>query len=133
MKARLRLLSLATIGVACAFAAGCGGSSSSPAAPAAVAGDGIPVSASARLGWTQPAGSLAEVSTYSFVAYVDGANRLTLNTPQCQQSATSGAFDCLGSLPKLSTGRHVIELAAVNANGDEGPRSPSLVVSVQSS
>ena len=87
------------------------------------------VSPGDRLGWTQQAADAAEVASFQFALYVDGA-RTTLTSVSCA-SAASGGFDCSAMLPTLSTGTHTLELASFVVDGSatiESARSAPLRV-----
>jgi glucose/arabinose dehydrogenase len=74
-------------------------------------GDGIPVSGSERLGWSQQASDAAALAQFQYAAYVDNA-RVTLNGVTCGTTATDAGFECSAPLPPLTPGAHTLELAA---------------------
>lgn len=128
MKRRLRVV-IATamlVSVSASLVGACG-SASSPSSPSDGT-TGTPITGSERIGWIQPAASLAHASSYSYKLYVDGNTRVSLGSPSC--GATSTTYECSAALPQLSSGRHLLELVAVDAGGVEGPRSETLVVVV---
>jgi glucose/arabinose dehydrogenase len=100
-----------------------------PEPPIVTPGPPENVTGSERLGWTQRAADSAELSTFRYASYVDGA-RAELIGVSCQPAAapTSSDFDCSAPLPAMSTGFHTIELAAFIADGDllESARSAPL-------
>ena len=82
---------------------------------------------SERLAWSQPAVP-AQASSYTYRLYVDGVP-VPLEGAACTVSSP-GLYDCTAPLPRLSSGRHVLEVAAVSGEGVESPRSPSITVTV---
>jgi glucose/arabinose dehydrogenase len=96
--------------------------------PGTPSGD-VQVSAGDRLGWSQPAGDLTELSTFQYALYVDGTR--TALSATCAASATTAGFACSAVLPVLALGAHTLELAAFVVDGSvtvESPRSPALRV-----
>ncbi len=118
------------LSVSASFAAGCGGSSTSPPTTPSVTPNSGQAAVTARIGWTELAPSLAEANAYSYKIYVDGPTRLSLASVSCRQGSTNTSFDCSADLPPLTQGQHVLELAAVDATGVEGPRAQPLPVVV---
>jgi hypothetical protein len=106
------------------------GSARSPTRPI-VEGDALPVTGSERIGWSQLAGSIEEVSALRFRLTVDGTI-VELPGVSCVP-AGSGRFDCSAPLPRMSPGRHLLSLRAIDSQGVEGPPSATLVVFVSSS
>lgn len=113
------------------FAAGCDDSppqpapSPDPGAPPAIRGD-------ERLGWDQPAANRAELATFSYAIYVDGARREMAGVT-CEDSAAAAGFPCSGQLPLMTPGLHTLELAAFFTDDDrvvEGPKSTPFQVNV---
>jgi hypothetical protein len=127
MESRVRVVMTAVLVSAAASLAGACGSSSptTPGAPT-VGGEG----SAGRVGWIQPAASLAQANGYSYKSYVDTTTRVDLGSQTCRQGATNTSFDCSAALPQLSQGRHVLELIAVDGGGMESPRAAPLVVVV---
>jgi glucose/arabinose dehydrogenase len=82
-----------------------------------------------RIGWLQGAATPDELDTFRYNIYVD-------NVPNEMQgvscAAASEGFSCSGQLPRMTAGRHTLEITAfVNGNpGLESARSPALVVNV---
>lgn len=103
-----------------------------PPAPSPGNGGGETITGRERLGWDQSAASAAELSAFRFAIYVDGA-RSEVAGVSCGSTAGPAGFACSGQLPAMSTGSHVIELAAfTTANGavTESARSAQLRVTV---
>lgn len=90
----------------------CGGPSPPPSSP-----PGAIATANNRLGWDQQAADGAELATFQYAVYVDGA-RSEVAGVTCGTEATNGSFACSGRLPAMAPGRHVLQLAAVVMNGD---------------
>lgn len=84
-----------------------------------------------RLGWDQPAASTAELATFRYAVYVDGARSVVADTA-CASTAGTGGFACSGRLPAMSPGTHTLELAAFfDSDSDlESIKSPALRVTV---
>lgn len=102
-----------------------------PEPPVVTPGPAVDVTGAERLGWMQRAGDTAELSTFRYAAYVDGA-RAELTGVSCQPPAspTVSEFDCSAPLPAMSPGVHTLELASFIADGDllESARSAPLQV-----
>ena len=102
-----------------------------PEPPVVTPGPPETVAGTERLGWTQRATDAAELSTFRYAAYVDGA-RAELTGVSCQPLSpqTSSDFDCTAPLPPMSTGPHTLELATFIVDGDllESGRSAPLQV-----
>ena len=118
------LLALLTIG--------CG--RTPPPAPSPGPGGGETISGRERLGWDQPAGSTAELATFRYAIYVDGA-RSEIADATCGAAAGAGGFACSGRLPAMSNGSHTLELAAFYDAGGivESAKSAPLNVTVAAS
>lgn len=127
MESRVRVVMTAVLVSAASLAGACGSSSPTTPGSPTVGGGG---STAARVGWTQPAPSLAQANAYSYKSYVDTTTRVNLGSQTCRQGATNTTFDCSATLPPLSEGRHVLELIAVDGGGMESPRAAPLVVVV---
>jgi glucose/arabinose dehydrogenase len=113
-----------------ALIAGCGGKGSGPSPPGS--GESERIRGNERLGWDQPAVDAAELSTFSYAIYVDGA-RSVLSDVSCGSTAAAAGFPCSARMPSLSGGTHVLEIAAfIVDNGAplESPRSAPLRVTV---
>lgn len=102
----------------------CGSSGNSPTQPSTQA---IPITTADRLEWQQPAPSLQEARSYTYVIYVDNVRRV-LNSVVCVEA--SARVMCTTGVPALAAGQHVLALAAVDAGSGEGPRSEPLLVIV---
>jgi aldose sugar dehydrogenase len=87
-----------------------------------------PVSGSERIGWNQSAPDGNGLSSFRYVAYVDG-QRSDLMDVSCVQAGTQ--LSCSARLPTMSQGSHTIELATVPSDGGpESERSSPLQVNV---
>jgi glucose/arabinose dehydrogenase len=119
--------------VAAVVLAACGGTGTGPAGgPGNGSGGGTVVDASTRMGWDQPADSLAELATFHFAIYANG-NRQELPQASCSPPAGGAGFPCAAQLPSLPPGQHLIEIACYVTVGGvvfESPRSAPLVVTV---
>jgi glucose/arabinose dehydrogenase len=118
-----------------AMLAACGGSPNPPPTPGNPGTPGTPgaetITGRERIGWAQPASTAAELATYDFAMYVDGA-RHVLNGEACT-AAGNGTFDCSAPLPPLNSGQRTLELAAFFVSGDttvESLRSAAIRVVV---
>ena len=86
-------------------AAGCGGGS--PTTP----GSGDIVTGTERFGWDQPAADAGELATFRYALYVDDVRGEAANV-SCEAASSGGRFACVSSLPSMSTGAHVLQVAA---------------------
>jgi hypothetical protein len=92
----------------------------------------VAVRGNERIGWFQQADSAAALRDYRFSLYVDG-NRNALNDASCSQSSGPQGYECSSALPRMSAGRHVLELTTTHqATQQESGRSSSLVVVMMS-
>ena len=89
------------------------------------------LSGSERLGWNQSSADPAELPTYRYVAYVDGA-RSDLADVSCVPAGAT-QLSCSARLPTMSPGSHTIELATVSSSGAESERSAPLMVNAGTS
>jgi aldose sugar dehydrogenase len=89
------------------------------------------LSGSERLGWNQSSADPAELPTYRYVAYVDGA-RSDLADVSCVPAGAT-QVSCSARLPTMSPGSHTIELATVSGSGAESERSAPLMVNAGTS
>jgi hypothetical protein len=122
------LLLASTVVAAC-------GSSTSPTGPAtggATSEDAMPIGASARLAWHQPAASALQAQSLRYRLRVDGAS-VDVNDVTCEAAASGSGAECSAPMPRLPEGRHVLSLVAINSQGAEGPPSATLVVTVAGS
>jgi len=92
------------------------GPSPDPGGPTTIRGD-------ERLGWDQPASDSAELATFRFAIYLDGA-RSEMAGVNCGTPATSAGFPCSGQLPPMTPGIHTLEMAAFLVDDDEVLESP---------
>ena len=91
------------------------------------------VSGNERLGWTQEAASATEVAALRYWVYVDGV-RQALDGAGCPHQQSSGTYSCFAPLPRMTPGRHVLELTTTLTAGSqvlESARSHPLVVIVE--
>lgn len=124
---------LASVVLAIVVLAGCDGGSQppqqTPPPPSQAPGPGgESITGRERLGWDQQAPSPAELASYRYAIYVDGA-RSEMAGVICAASAGAAGFPCTGNLPPMSNGVHTIELATFNAAG-ESAKSAALRVTV---
>jgi glucose/arabinose dehydrogenase len=117
--------------IAAAVAGACGSNDQPPTPSPGGPGNGDTITGRERIGWDQPAASVAELNTYRYAIYVDGA-RSEVAEVTCAATSGSAGFACTGRLPAMAPGARVLELAAfVDADGIvESPRSPPLTVTV---
>lgn len=109
----------------------CGGSSDPPSPGTPAPDGGETITGRERIGWAQPAQDAAQLATFDYAAYVDGARHVLAN--ETCTPASGGTFDCSSPLPPLTPGQHTIELVAfVTTNGTvvESERSAPLRVTV---
>lgn len=120
------------------LAAACG--SSSPPHPPASGGDGTSpasetITGRERLGWNQLANTQAELASFRYAIYVDGA-RSEVADVSCSATSEAAGFPCSGKLPPMTNGAHTLALATfVVKNGAtfESARSFPLRVSMAAS
>ena len=127
MRCMVRALGL--IVAACICIASCDKKPPETPDPGNPSGD-VRVSPGDRLGWTQQAADAAEVTSFQYALYVDGA-RTTLTGATCSRASSGAGFDCSAVLPTLSNGSHTLELASFVIDGGvtiESARSASLRV-----
>jgi glucose/arabinose dehydrogenase len=126
MKSVWRIISVAC----CSVLASCGGSNSPPS-PAPGPGGSETINGTERLGWNQTAADPAELATFRYAIYVDGA-RSEIGDSSC--SSSGAGYACSGRLPAMTAGSHVIEVATFVLDGAtvvESPRSTPLTVTVR--
>jgi glucose/arabinose dehydrogenase len=103
----------------------------SPEPPSMTPGAVETVNGTERLGWTQRAADSAELATFGYAVYVDGA-RSDLTGVSCSAaSPSSPSFDCSAPLPSMTAGPHTLELATFIVDGGgllESARSAPLQV-----
>ena len=73
-------------------------------------GSAVEVDGSERIAWDQAAVSPAELQTYMYVVYVDGAPH-NLEDASCARAPGTSTYECSAPLPTMAVGRHVLELA----------------------
>jgi aldose sugar dehydrogenase len=127
MRAALLALLVATLTV------GCENRTPPPPGPSPGPGDGESITGRERLGWDQQAATAAELATFRYAIYVDGA-RSEMTGVSCGSVAAAAGFACSGQLPPMSPGTHVLEIASFVTTGGsiiESPRSAPLRVTVR--
>jgi len=80
-----------------------------PPAPAPPGPSDETISGRGRVGWTQTGNSPAEIATYRYSLYIDG-QRTILEDYGCAPGASDATLDCSAPLPRLTAGRHTLEL-----------------------
>lgn len=88
------------------LSAGCRQTKSPP--PESGSNAAVQLTGGERLSWTQAAN---DVSNYRFVVYVDSSVTRELPDAVCKP-ASPGQYDCTATVPALSAGSHVLEIAA---------------------
>lgn len=96
--------------LACISVAACG-EKEPPAPSPGNPVDGVQVSGSERLGWSQQAADAVELGQLQYAVYIDNA-RLTLAGVTCSSTSGPSGFDCSAPLPALTAGAHTLELAS---------------------
>lgn len=125
----MRGSTLAVIAAA-VFLSACG--DSRPPTPSPPNGNGDTIRGTERLGWDQQAATPAELTTFRYAIYVDGA-RSEVADVNCAGTATASGFACSGRLPAMTSGQHTLELATFIVEGGavtESARSAPLRVTV---
>jgi glucose/arabinose dehydrogenase len=112
------------------LAAACGNSRPPTPSPPGT-GNGETITGRERIGWDQPASSTAELATFRYAIYVDGA-RSEVAEATCAPTAGAAGFPCSGRLPTMAPGSHTIELASFYESGGiiESQKSVALRVTV---
>jgi hypothetical protein len=85
-----------------------------------------------RIGWDQPAESVAALGGFQYAMYVNGT-RTMLAGVTCDPTPRPEGFGCSAPLPAMLPGPHVLELASVAASAGsvaESARSAPLHVTV---
>jgi aldose sugar dehydrogenase len=100
--------------VACLVIGACGEKDPPPPNPGNPT-DGIQVSGSERLGWSQQAADTVELGQLQYAMYIDNA-RTTLSGVNCGATSGPSGFDCSAPLPPLTAGAHTLELASFIAD-----------------
>ncbi len=109
-----RMLHRVFVLAACIAVAACG-EKDPPAPGPGNPTDGIQVSGSERLGWSQQAADAVELGQIQYVVYIDNA-RTTLSGVNCGGTSGPSGFDCSAPLPPLTGGAHTLELASFIAD-----------------
>jgi glucose/arabinose dehydrogenase len=103
--------------LACAFLAMAACAQTSPATPATSSSGPQTITGTEHLAWDQPAGSAAELATFSYLVYVDGVATEAQGV-SCATVTESTGFACGGPLPSMSAGPHALALSAyIVSNG----------------
>ena len=92
--------------------------------------DGVQqITGNERIGWQQAAATPEELATFRYNIYVDNV-RMEMGGVSC--AGASDGFSCSGQLPRMSAGRHALELSTfVEGNPSlESARSPAITVNV---
>ena len=84
------------------------------------------IKGSERLSWMQNADSVQSLRAHVFRLYVDGDDA-TLADVRCNETRTSAGYECSGLLPRMTAGRHSLELVSV-FDGIASPRSAPITV-----
>jgi glucose/arabinose dehydrogenase len=87
-----------------------------------------------RFGWDQQADGTAELATFGYAIFVDGA-RSTVAAVSCGTSSSATGFACSGQLPPMAGGAHTLQLATfvTDTPTNESDRSAALNVVVSAS
>jgi len=96
--------------VACLVIAACG-EKDPPAPNPGNPADGIQVSGSERLGWSQQAADAIELAQFQYAVYIDNV-RAALSGVNCGGPSGPSGFECSAALPPLSPGAHTLELVS---------------------
>jgi hypothetical protein len=81
-----------------------------------------------RLAWTQKADSIGSLRALTFRLYVDGKSS-AFSDVRCSDTPTNDGYECSGVLPRMTAGRHSLEIISV-VKGIESPRSSPIIVVV---
>jgi glucose/arabinose dehydrogenase len=122
---------IACLAIALVFGA-CNGDPETPPTPEPSPGTPETITGRERIGWLQQAGDAAEVASFDFAIYVDGA-RSVLQNDSCATAPGANGFECSAALPALTSGRHTLEIASFLVSGAqtiESARSAPLEVTV---
>ena len=105
--------------------------SKAPPPPVVQPGPPETISGAVRLGWDQRAATATEIGAIQYALYTDNV-RSELSNATCAPTAENGAFACSASLPALTPGMHMLQLASFIIDGRvlESPRSTGLRVNV---
>jgi glucose/arabinose dehydrogenase len=91
----------------------------------------VQITGNERIGWDQPADNTAELSSFHYRIWVDGAAS-DLTGVSCADTAGASGFSCTAALPSMSQGTHTLELSAYveGTPSLESERSAALRVNV---
>lgn len=93
----------------CVATAACDGDTAPPPPTPSPQGEER-ITGNERLGWDQQAPHVAELASYRYATYVDGA-RSELTDTSCENTAGAQGFACHARLPAMSAGSHTLQLA----------------------
>jgi|SRR5436190_2319644 len=79
-----------------------------------------------RLTWIQNADSVQSLRAHAFRLYVDGHDTILADV-RCNETQTGGGYECSALLPRMTEGRHSLELVSV-FDGIVTPRSAPITV-----
>jgi hypothetical protein len=79
-----------------------------------------------RLTWDQTADSVESLRAHTFRLYVDGKSS-AFSDVRCNETHAGAGYECSGLLPKMTAGRHSLEIISV-VDGVESPRSAPIIV-----
>jgi hypothetical protein len=74
-----------------------------------------------KLGWNQPAASLAEATSFTYKYYPDNSLNGVTVTATC--SGTASPFLCIAGFPVFTPGQHTLTMTATSQEGLESPKS----------
>jgi hypothetical protein len=116
-------------------AGACGRADPAPEAPStARSTTPIHVSGTEKVEWDQAAFDSTQLARYRYIVYVDDVP-VDLVGATCGPTTNNATFPCSARLPKLQGGRHRLQLAAEETDGQRrrSPRSGELLVDVATS
>lgn len=79
-----------------------------------------------RLTWIQNADSVQSLRAHAFRLYLDG-NDATFADVRCSEIRTGAGYECSALLPRMTAGRHSLELVSI-FDGIISPRSAPITV-----
>ena len=104
--------------------AACGGHSATPAVDTQV------LTRSERFAWDQLADNRSELSNLHYAVYVDGTRTPAVDVV-CGTTRSSAGFPCTCKLPQMSSGPHILQVAAfITDAGDVKESTRSAAVKV---
>lgn len=109
---------------------GCGSKTPSPPSTPNPGGSET-ITGRERFGWDQQADGTAELATFAYAIFVDGA-RSTVAAVSCGTASSATGFACSGQLPPMPAGAHTLQLATflMENPSTESDRSAALNVVV---